>query len=86
MIISGFLYTAAFILSLILAVFPNSTGLPVEFSNAIDTLSGYVGILDPLVPVATLATCFSIILLYEVTIFAFNALTWIYKRVPLIGK
>lgn len=86
MIISGFLYTASFILTLILAVFPASSGLPVGFHDAINTLSGYVGILDPIVPVSTLAACFGLILLYEATILAFNALTWVYKRMPLIGK
>jgi len=86
MITSGFLYLTALILNALLAVFPSSTGLPAEFSTALTTLSGYVGILDPLVPISTLATCFGIILLYEATIFGFRGLTWIYQRIPFLGK
>jgi len=86
MITSAFLYLASVTLGLILAVFPASTGLPAEFSTAISTLSGYVGILDPLVPITTLANALAIVLLYEATIFAFRGLVWVYGKIPFIGK
>lgn len=86
MITSAFIYLAVGIVSLILAVFPASSGLPVEFTNAITSLTGYVGILDPLVPISTLAQAVGIILLYEATIFAFRGTIWVYQRIPFIGK
>jgi len=86
MIISGFIYLATLVIGLILAVFPVSNGLPIEFTNAISTLTGYVGILDPLVPIATLAQAVAIILLYEAVIFTFRGTVWIYQRIPFIGK
>lgn len=86
MIIDTIIYIVASLLSIILAIFPTSAGLPAEFSSALTTLSGYVGILDPLVPIATLAQCLSIILLYEATLIAFKATVWLYHKVPFIGK
>jgi len=86
MITSGLIYIASLTLSLILAIFPESTGLPTEFTDAITTISGYVGILDPLVPITTLATAVGIVLLYEATIFGFRGLVWIYARIPFLGK
>jgi len=86
MITSGFLYLTSLIISTLLTVFPASDGLPSEFSTALTTLSGYVGILDPLVPISTLASAVGIILLYEATIFGFRGLTWIYQRIPFLGK
>jgi len=86
MIISGFLYLASTILTLILAVFPASAGLPSEFTSALSTFSGYVGIIDPLVPVATLATAVGIVMSYELVVFTFKGLVWTYQRIPFVGK
>lgn len=86
MIISGFLYLSSSILALVLAVFPESAGLPSEFTSALGTFSGYVGIIDPLVPVTTLATAVGIVLSYELIVFTFKGLVWTYQRIPFIGK
>jgi len=86
MITSGIIYLASITLGLILAVFPNSNGLPAEFETAVTTIASYVGILDPLVPITTLASAFAIVLLFEATIFAFRGIVWIYARVPFLGK
>jgi len=86
MIIDAFIFIVTNLLSVVLALFPTSTGLPTEFSNALTTLSGYVGILDPLVPIATLAQCLSIILLYEATLLSFKGTAWLYHKIPFIGK
>jgi len=86
MITSAFLYLTALIISTLLLVFPASEGLPTEFSTALTTLSGYVGILDPIVPISTLASALGIILLFEATIFAFRGISWVYQRIPFLGK
>jgi len=86
MIFSAFLYVATFILGLVLAVFPASSGLPTEYSTAIASLTGYVGMFDPIVPIATLAQAVGIVLFFEATIFAFRGTMWIYHKIPFIGK
>ena len=86
MITSFFIYLASQILNLILIPFPASSGLSPEIHTALDTITGYVGILDPLVPISTLSSALSIILLYEFTVFSFKGLAWIYHKIPFIGK
>lgn len=86
MITSALIFIASTIVTLILAVFPASTGLPAEYDTALATFSGYVGILDPLVPIATLVDAVTIVLLYEITIFTFKGIAWTYHKIPLIGK
>jgi len=86
MITSFFIYLASQIINLILTPFPVSTGLPTEFHTALTTLTGYVGILDPLVPISTLVSALTIVFVYEFTIFSFKALSWIYHKIPVIGK
>lgn len=85
MIVSGFLYLSATLLNAVLGLFPNSTGTPAGFTNAVDTLAGYVGILDPLVPLDTLATVFTLIISYELAVFTFRGFRWIISHIPFIG-
>jgi len=85
MIISGFLYFSAFLLNTVLSIFPDSTGLPTGFTSSLSYIAGYVGILDPLVPLSTLATCFAIVLTYELSIFAFRGFRWIISHIPFVG-
>jgi len=82
MIISGLIYIATVVLQLILSIFPTSQGLPTEVTSPIPQLSGYVGILDPLVPISTLAQALSILLLFVLTLFTFNAVIWLYGNIP----
>jgi len=86
MIITALISLASVIIGLVISVFPTSTGLPTEVTAAITTLSGYVGILDPLVPISTLAQALSVILLYELTIFTFRGTLWVYSKIPFLGK
>jgi len=85
MITSGFIYLSAYLLGLLLSVFPLSTGLPTQFTEALNYIAGYVGILDPLVPIDTLGTTVGLILAYELLIFAFRGFRWVISHVPLIG-
>jgi len=85
MIISGFLNLIAYLLNLLLSLFPDATGLPVGFTTALDYFAGYVGILDPIVPLDTLATTFALIITYEVSIFAFRGFRWLISHIPFVG-
>jgi len=85
MISTAFIEIALFIVNLILSIFPTSTGFPSSFDTAINQISGYIGILSPIVPISTLATLLGLIITFEIAIFTFNALKWIFSHVPLIG-
>ena len=86
MITTAIIYTAYYVLGFFVEIFPRSDGFPSEVATAFSTLGGYVGMLDPLVPISTLATCISILIAMELIIFAFKTLTWIFSKVPIIGK
>lgn len=86
MITTAFIYSAYYVLGLFVQLFPESNGFPSEVGSAFQYLGGYVGMLDPLIPIATLATCVGIILTVELLVFSFKILTWAFSKVPIIGK
>lgn len=75
-----------YLLSLVFLLFPISTGFPTEVSTAFTYLGGYVGMLDPLIPISTLATTVGILVTVELLIFSFRGLSWIFSKIPIIGK
>jgi len=85
MIISGLLNFSAFLLNTVLSIFPDSSGIPTGFTTAVDYFAGYVGILDPLVPLDTLGTVFLIILTYELSVWGFRGFRWVISHIPLVG-
>jgi hypothetical protein len=85
MISSAFIAFGAYVASFILLVFPDSQGLPDEVSEAATYLGGYLGILDPLVPVSTLLTVLTLLVTFELAIFAFKAFRWLFSHVPWVG-
>lgn len=85
MIMTALINTGAYIANLILFIFPDSNGFPAEVTTAFETLGGYVGILDPIVPIATLLTCLLLIVTFELTLFAFKAIRWLFGFVPFMG-
>jgi len=86
MITSGLIQLANFVISSILTIFPESTGFPSEVTAAFTFFGGYVGMIDPLIPVATLGTVVGILIGVELLIFAFRAITWMFSKLPIIGK
>lgn len=85
MIVDALISVAVFLLSGIVGLFPQSTGLPAEVHNAFAFFGGYLSMLDPLVPIATLGTCVSILLSVELLLFGFKILRWIISHVPFVG-
>lgn len=85
MITEFFLKIPYFFLSWLISVFPLSTGFPVEVHEAATALGGYLGILDPLVPIETLTTVVGILFSVEIAIFGFKTLKWLMSHVPGIG-
>lgn len=85
MIFSGFVYIGAFILSIVSAVFPNSSGFSQEFLTNFETLGGYVALVNTLFPVDTLATVLTILIATELIIFGFRSFKWIFSYLPFVG-
>jgi len=85
MISSAFLYLASYVVQTIILIFPSSNGLPAEATTAIGTLTGYVGMFDPLIPIPTIATILGLVIAFELAVFAFKGLKWLLSHVPLVG-
>jgi len=86
MITTALINIANVIINAIISVFPTSTGFPAEVTTAFTYFGGYVGMLDPLIPVATLGTVVGIIIAVELIIFSFRSITWMFSKLPVIGK
>jgi uncharacterized membrane protein len=86
MITSALIIFASSIVYLLLQVFPTSQGIPAEYNTALTTLSGYVGIFEPILPISTLIDTLNIVLLFEITVFFYTSLAWVYHKIPFIGK
>jgi len=85
MITNAIIGLGATIISVILAVFPYSDGFPPDVATAAAYFGGYLGILSPIVPISTLLTILSLVIFFELTVFAFKAFKWVFSHVPFIG-
>jgi len=85
MIFTAFIAIAYYVLGAILSIFPSSSGFPSQVDSAIAYVAGYVGILDPLVPLSTLATILSLIITFELSVFAFKGIKWLISHIPFVG-
>jgi len=85
MITSFLVSFAAYVLQTLVAIFPSSAGLPPDVTAALTQFGGYVGVLDPILPIATLATVFALVITFELSIFGFKALRWLISHVPFVG-
>jgi len=85
MITNALIATALFVVNLILSIFPSSNGFPSSFDTAINQISGYIGIFSPIFPITTMATILGLIITFEIALFTFNGIKWIFSHVPLIG-
>jgi len=86
MITEAFINIAYYIISLIIAIFPQSTGFPSQVTTAFTYIGGYLGILDPLVPISTLVQTVSIVIGVQLLILTFRMVQWAYSKLPFIGK
>jgi len=86
MITTALIYMGVIIVSTIVGLLPTGTGFPSNVSTAINYFAGYVGIVDPLLPLDTLHTIVLLTIGLELAIFGFKMLRWLYKFTPFIGK
>jgi len=86
MITNFFIEFANRIISFVISFFPESDGLPSEVSSALSYFGSKIGILDPIVPISTMATIISLIFTYELLIWTFKGIKWMLNHLPFIGK
>jgi len=86
MIFDIFLNMGAAVVGFLVGLFPVSQGFPPAVFTAAATLGNTIGVLNPLVPIGTLATILGLILTLEGIIFGFKTFQWIYRYIPFIGR
>jgi len=86
MITSFLLFFANYALQTFVSFLPFSAGLPDDVASSLHSFGGYVGILDPILPITTMATVFALVVSFELAILTFNMLRWIVGYIPFIGK
>jgi len=86
MITTAFINFAQYILAFFVQLFPLSAGFPTEVNAAFAYFGGYVGMLDPILPIDTLASVLAILITVELGIFAFKTLSWVFSKIPILGK
>jgi hypothetical protein len=85
MIVDAILLLGIWVATLLVSLFPSSEGLPPEVLDAASSLGGYIGLLDSLVPVATIATTAGIAISVELAVFGWKTLKSLVSHIPLIG-
>lgn len=85
MISTAFVYFAYYVLSLLFAVFPESSGFPEEVLTAINYIAGYTAIINTLVPMETVGTILGLVITFELAVFAFKGLRFVFGYVPFVG-
>lgn len=85
--ITELFFTIAYsIANSLVSLLPLSDGFPPEVSATLADLGGYVGILDPIAPLSDMATVFSLVLTFELTLFAFKGVRWLVGFIPFLGR
>ena len=85
MIVTAIINLAYNLISGIISLFPVGQPLPQTVHNAVISIGGYFHILDPLVPISTMATIVGLIFAFEISLFAFRTLRWVIAYIPFVG-
>jgi hypothetical protein len=85
MITTALINIGYYIVQIIMLPFPDSSGLPQEFTDAISFIGGYLYILDPIVPIATLATVVGLVFAVDAIFFLFKFFRWVFQFIPVVG-
>jgi len=85
MITTQLINFANYTIGVILSWLPDWGGFPSEVSDAFSLIGSYMGLLDPLIPIAAIAVCVGIIFMVELGIFGFRSGKWIISHVPFVG-
>jgi len=69
----------------ILSVFPDGSGFPSTFTDAVTTFSGYLAILNPIFPYETLLQIIQLVIAYQLIVLAWRGTRWLVSHLPFIG-
>jgi len=84
MIASLFLNLAYYSLTVILSLFPDSSGLPTEIQDAFATIGGYTTIFSHVMPLYIILWCLSIIIIAESIVFTFRGFGVVMSHFPFV--
>lgn len=56
-----------------------------HLTSAVSNVQGFINTLDPIFPITTLLACIAIVLAVELAIFAYKAIMWLIKKIPMIS-
>lgn len=85
MITTLFISLGAWIISTVVFLLPSGGGFPTEVGTAINYFAGYVGIVDPLLPIDTLHTIILLVVGLEIAILSFRMAKWLLSHIPFVG-
>lgn len=85
MIISALITVTLFVVTLLVAVLPNSAGFPPEVASSFSYVGSYIGIMDVIVPMSTVAQIITLVIFFELAVFAFKAVRWAFSFIPIVG-
>lgn len=85
MIVNAIINLVYVTISGIIALFPAGSGFPQAVHTSAIALGGYLDLLSPLVPVATLFSVVSLVFIFEISLFGFRTLRWLLGFIPFIG-
>jgi len=85
MITNALINFAYYVANFFINLFPVGSGFPVSVHNATSSLGGYLRIIDPLLPVSTLATIVVLVVAFELALFAFRTFRWLLTYLPFVG-
>lgn len=85
MIITAIINVAYSVLSWFIGILPASAGIPAEAHSAAVSVGGYLGVFDPILPIATLLTTITLVYSVEIGIFSFKTIKWVLSHIPWVG-
>jgi len=85
MITTAIINLGYLLVSFIIDLFPAGSGFNTDVHTAASTIGGYLQIIDPIVPTASLFPALSILIVVELAIFGFKSLKWIVSHLPFVG-
>lgn len=89
MITTGFIYLAGILISgmlLILSPLGGDGGFPEGIDTSMTFLATYIGYADVFFPIQTLFQALTFAVTFEITIFTFYVLRWLFSYMPFVGR
>jgi uncharacterized membrane protein len=70
------------LIATLLAILPDSTGLPAGAQSAFTDMMGFMYTFDFILPIATIITILGIAMAFHASMFTFRGITWLLQKFP----